>query len=562
MSKQKLSQGEQLAKFNERKTTFFKEHQLRKVVGQTRIEEEITLINQNGRKYRQMMENEVALLNQIGLIKKSAQGAVDNAEHLAYLLELCAVLTVYYDKNHYNSPQAREKYRKICEEIEALQAEMKLDHTNRAINELFEEQKTSKFKSLTNQKAVAGIVHVERISWTFFRLTLTAFVAQTLAAAEAAMIKDAVNLHVGDYNISIEICNALSVGLLAFRFFGNLAELSKHTKDWDSFKNELEKRIYYLLNDSAWMVINLITNYNRWFTMPGFDMTKDVFLFGQNLPIASIVTSAFLLFDVLVLTFQWFAVERPQFEMNKARLDEEKKYLDEELQEAQWEGTSEVEIRKRLAINKKEKDALEINRIQASAAMGFNILAASLLVVGFTASMFFSGGMALPIMYAVVLLGCGFYHCANGFGKLVAAQAKVQQVHENKGTKAEEKEAKEARTKALKEFGKTLVKHIVIPGLVIAVCAVCWQAALAIVLAYAAFMLIGKGLSKWKEHQEEKAKKQAARTGDAGSAPHSVPATVHGEKTVWFCCWKPKNQNPKGDATTNDSSLSEAPVAK
>jgi hypothetical protein len=463
-------------------------------------------------------------------------GAADeHAKLCAYYARLSHILADYYNpsQNYYSHPKKYdEDYRDPEAALKKLKALDVPDFcrplTYAKVNEFFEAKKAllkkeidefSKDKTayikntilkISPIKEGTGLLHLNRIYWTFFRITLGYSLVET-QIPDAAAIKQFIS-------IPNEACNVGSAGLLYFRFLINVSLIAKHvhfsklfqgTKGRTEFKeelyDELDKRGVQMMNDIVWGTVNLLTNFDA-SSQSLIGQVIDMgsvslpFVNASPIPVASIVTAAFLLFDVALNTYQWRYRDLPKYKRDKARLENElngacieignqtkqedllrlnQEFNDEleniktglgdpslpadwtkadkyknnaklldikakiaqreaEIYPANWASDPRYYNAPSIIIAKAKLDELKASWVGKSWSNYINVGAAFFLLGGFTASMFFTGGMAIPICFAAVLFGTAMYFCADSVGNLMAARRRV--VHAEQELKDLERE--------------------------------------------------------------------------------------------------------------------------
>ncbi|MCA0402389.1 MAG: hypothetical protein LCH30_01195 [Proteobacteria bacterium] len=278
----------------------------------------------------------------------------------------------------------------------------------------------------------------------------------------------------------------LSVAFFAFKFFIQSILLIKHTflpsgkedeiRWYERLKNELIKRHTDLLNDFTWFFVNLFTNYS--------------YLFKPLLNISEAtgnwITAGFLVFDfALVLWKQFLAYKR--YDLKR------KQYQDELLDVSLDEDYKDI-IRQQLR-------ELELAFNVESSNLIFNAAAALMIVAGFSAALIFTAPALILVSHIFCLIGVAMYLSAGAYKDFRQKGLELDKDINNV-------EAQQLYAKARKEFILTFSQNILMPSFFIVTCAFCWQAALALVVVYAAYKLIETCL----EHRDEWKKKNS---GDA-----------------------------------------------
>jgi len=291
----------------------------------------------------------------------------------------------------------------------------------------------------------------------------------------------------------------LSVGFFVVRIVLNTASLMKHTcfpseeelkLTWQQrLAFEIKKRHMDYVNDFVWAAINAITNYNGFFHIAGAS--------------AGFITAGVLFFDILWLLYRLkgandhYMEKKQQYDVDLFSLRVKKSHP------INKDDASQKKIQESIDIVEKQLHELELNWAVESHSLLFYTAGAFLLFSGFTASLFFTPLGAVVICYAVCTLAAGMYLSGEAYKeweekRLRLADVKTQLVKlENKTGDDPEFSllTKKMRlldqqyNQARNDFIWTLAKNTVIPALTIAVFAICWQAALVLVVAYLAYEL-------------------------------------------------------------------------
>ena len=242
-----------------------------------------------------------------------------------------------------------------------------------------------------------------RIYWIYCRGLVKEMVAflQTNGFADylnRLNIKEGPHYNPNDFLKILEkpqpVLYVLSVGIYALRFMIDLvtmtryiveAQLGNELSSEQVFIQEMEKRGFSMLNDAVWGTVNLLTNYNKQFHISN-NATNNA-------------TLVFLAFDAALLTAQWL-FEARKYKHRLSELVEERALLTLPAQSTQ------------LTVVQRQIDMLNDEWEAQSAYYAANILAASLIVAGFGASLVLSGGLGLAVLS---MLGNGLYVTADEY---------------------------------------------------------------------------------------------------------------------------------------------------
>ncbi|KTD07713.1 hypothetical protein [Legionella jamestowniensis] len=353
-------------------------------------------------------------------------------------------------------------------------------------------------RKLSKLRDRVAISNLNRIYWFFCRTTIkdTLLLARELKWLEKLGALLGKEINVDSVINLLETPNGIlrffSVGFFAVRFIMNAGMVLKHVLaptpqekqlDWKKrFTNEIYKRHATFLNDIVWGTVNCLTNYNE--------------VFGISAPVAGWVVAGFMFFDVCLILWR--------------RQLEEKEYLTKRSQyltELEWltnKLTTGLSLEEREKFDKhyiatKEQLAqLELTWKAIDATYWFNATAAFLLMAGFSASMLFTPAVTVLGCYMLCTLAVAMY-LSDGAYKTYKEKSLLLEHAQlvNQGEKAAFKAYQTARN----DFVFTLAKNTIMPTLLIATFAVCWQAALVLAVAYAGFEIF-RAYSKHTEAQK------------------------------------------------------------
>ena len=261
----------------------------------------------------------------------------------------------------------------------------------------------SSLSSSSHFRGNLSLVNSYRIYWIYCRGLVKEMVAflQTNGFADylnRLNIKEGPHYNPNDFLKILEkpqpVLYVLSVGIYALRFMIDLvtmtryiveAQLGNELSSEQVFIQEMEKRGFSMLNDAVWGTVNLLTNYNKQFHISD--------------TAANNATLVFLAFDAALLTAQWL-FEARKYKHRLSELVEERALLTLPAQSTQ------------LTVVQRQIDMLNDEWEAQSAYYAANILAASLIVAGFGASLVLSGGLGLAVLS---MLGNGLYVTADEY---------------------------------------------------------------------------------------------------------------------------------------------------
>ncbi|MCC5792806.1 MAG: hypothetical protein JJT82_09410 [Legionellaceae bacterium] len=271
------------------------------------------------------------------------------------------------------------------------------------------------------------------------------------------------------------VANILSVALFLMRAAINSAMLLKHvffpsdgeekSTHWQRLVFELNKRHGDLLNDVVWAGINLITNFPM--------------ILALNFPAIIAITVAFMLFDLGLILWLWHR-EAAQFQNKIEQFS---------LQIAQLTGLESLDETQTFELNilMQQQRLLMIDNQAMQAKWQINAAAATLLAGSFASAFL----MAVPIATVACLLlaavAVSLYLSAGHYAEMVKKKEQYQLAKLEGNT---EPQALAEYRQAQQSFALNLLKFSLAPALIMGTMVVCWQAALAVTLAYGAWQLI------------------------------------------------------------------------
>lgn len=344
---------------------------------------------------------------------------------------------------------------------------------------------------LSKMRTKIGLLNIYRIYWAFCRIALTNTLILMRDKGWIERLGTMLNKHIDVKKIiavlekPAEAFRAMSVAFFAIRFLFNFTMMFKHglfpseqeeiltTKE--RFLAEAKKRLPDFMNDIVWGTVNLLSNY-----APALHIAA---------PVAGWLTGGFLFFDVALLL-----VRR---QLAKNDYDIKKAQYQHELFELGYRGEQAALVHQQL----KE---LEISWQTTSGTFLFNASAALLLASGFCASLLLGPGSGLLIAYVACVLAVAMYLSDAEYGQYKESKLRLQEARLDGRGDAQELEAYRA---ARNEFIYTLMKNAIIPGLLIATFAICWQAALVLTVVVLSYEL-------WRAYTRYKANQPGQETPD------------------------------------------------
>ncbi|KTD06921.1 hypothetical protein SAMN02746073_2252 [Legionella jamestowniensis DSM 19215] len=280
-----------------------------------------------------------------------------------------------------------------------------------------------------------------------------------------------------------------SVVLYIFRFTTNLAVLLKHvinaavSNKLSSTKvlaQEIEKRGFTMANDMVWGVVNLLSNYNRFFQL-------------SSLIIAQI-NLAFLVFDLGLFIVHWL-FDRSDYVRRIEELKQQKKNINSAFEQA---------------VIARQLDILHDEWRVECAYYEFNIIAASILAIAFAATFIYFGPFALGVLSALSMLGNAFYNTGDEYKKYKKASVSLKREKINGEILKDEGHYKLFNQlhieclQANRFFWKTLIFNTVATSFIITAAAISFPIASMLTVSYVIYRFFD---SYQQMHREKDSKK-------------------------------------------------------
>ena len=268
------------------------------------------------------------------------------------------------------------------------------------------------------------------------------------------------------------------------------------------FMQELYNRHCTMLNDLVWGTVNLVTNYPA--------------LLSVSAPLAGWLTAGFMCFDISLIFWRRY-LNQQEYELKKAEYEAEKRHY---VANADFNATKNLA---QLAMIDDKLKQLEISHKAKDATYVFNIVAAMLLVGGFTASMLVTAPAALVAFYLVCTLAVAMYLTADIYGAYKEKSLTLKQLEiEDKDTTAALKAVRAARD----EFILAMAKNIIVPLLIITLFAVSWQAALLFVGVYLVYELMHSSYKNAKKPGRPKPESLDESERDIQAGVGAIPVAL------------------------------------
>lgn len=412
----------------------------------------------------------------------------------------CALMLETYH-THYGPEAKAQEYRAIADKIKASykgerpakrekNEDAFLTRVGKAISrDLVEMAKTPTQVSKLRDKI--GFYNIIRIHWVFCRLTFTNSLRLLRDVKILELLENAIGKNI-DVDAVVEnleapnsIFRAFSVGFFLARLILNGLVATKHMAGSskvertlpfkERFLLEMYKRHPVFLNDVVWAVVNGVTNYAE--------------VFHISAAAAGWITAGFMVFDFALILWRRHLAEE-EYNTKKAQY------------RAEQEHCLYIKDLERYDLLTRQLQNLEINWQAKNSTFLFNATAALMLGAGFSASMLFASPVLIALSYAVCMVAVAMYLSDGAYNKYKEKSLRLQQAHienvagENLNQVLEEYQA------ARNQFALTLFKNAVIPTVILATFAVCWQAALVLIAVYAIYELCNAYRNKKDSSQE------------------------------------------------------------
>ncbi len=414
----------------------------------------------------------------------------DNLEQWLYCYYCCNMLSEYYRDHHYNSPGKHAEYQSIANQIEKYCSSgqyptAKLQTWKEQLWEDLDDLLSTP-KHLSKIRSWIGFSNIYRIAFTFSRLTAQEFflsinrwlslLSRTL---HFPLSLDEMNRKINGPTATFR---ALSVGLFIGRFLVNLSLVIKHTlfptegeKQLNisaRFYQEMKKRYPQMLNDIVWATINGLTNYAEFFKIAA--------------PLANGLLVSTLIFDLSLLAWRLREADK-NYALKHSQYLREKKALQTELAQLLNQATPAFTkikaIQTALRCLEAQMQEHEL-KIQSTRSQFYvNMVAASLLILALSTSLFLTTPALICVCYFAVVVGTALYISAESYGTYSEKRNRQEQLTLlGENTAAAKKETQQA----WHNFVSSMVKNTVMPILIMGTLAVCWQAAVVLLVLYIA----------------------------------------------------------------------------
>ena len=419
-----------------------------------------------------------------------------------YCYYCCKMMSAFYES--YGKPDQVSEYKKLGGDIEyAFLHEFKLpapvvrkSFLAELPNKIWSDLKAF-FNPRPEYRSKVGMYNMYRIQWTFMRVTASGALSYLRGIHLLDYFEKLLHrsIHEAKFIAAIEkvtpITNILSVGFFAIKILINAGTLIKHTfvpsdKARESTVRqrlafEAYKRMDKFMNDFAWGIINLFTNYSEFFNI--------------SAPIANGLVVGFLLFDFGLVVFQ-FVFKWREYRSKLAQYREELSGIDARLSVWQPDEERVADLAARALLDAQIKEHELKWKVQRD-TYAFNALAAMVFLGAYTVSVLFSGPLIGIVSYFFCVVAVAIYLSEGAFEKYDEAKRRENILKQLLDVTVNQlSAAHHARSVARNDLIISLINKTVIPTLMIALLAICWEAAVIVAVAYLIFEL---GLS-WYRH--------------------------------------------------------------
>lgn len=450
----------------------------------------------------------------------------------------CALMLETYHR-HYGQKAKAQEYRAIADKIKAslkgerVVRENKKDdafltRVGKAVsNDVVELFKTP--TQLSKLRDKVGFYNIIRIYWVFCRLTFTNSLRLLRDVKILELLENAIGKNI-DVDVVVDTLEApnsifrgLSVGFFLARLFLNSLVTIKHMAGSSSkerslplkerFYLEIYKRHPVFLNDIVWAVVNGVTNYAQ--------------VFHISAAAAGWITAGFMLFDFALILWRRHLAEE-EYNTKKAQYTAEQQHC------------LHMEDLERYDLLTRQLKNLEISWQAKNSTFLFNAAAALMLGAGFSASMLFASPALIVVSYAVCMVAVAMYLSDGAYNNYKEKSLRLQQAHIENVPADDLKRVLEEYQAARNEFIFTMIKNTVMPTLILATFAVCWQAAVVLIAVYAAYELWNAYCRKKNASQEPETFAMTPMVGE------NQPVAIEGSNPV--------DENQLQDADTDNLS--------
>lgn len=257
------------------------------------------------------------------------------------------------------------------------------------------------------------------------------------------------------------------------------------TSAYDRFKHELYKRHGNFLNDLTWGTVNFLCNFNT--------------LVGISGPVAGYLTSAFLVFDILLILYKC-NLAKNEYLTKKSQYEQE---IEDYKNPNKFKTLTAEQKSLHIQMLHDQLTELEINWQTKEATFYFLASAAVLLMLGFTVAILANPPLLILSCFFVCTIAVAMYLSSDAYSQFTEKSLYLEQARCNgKNLPVAQQEYETART----NFIFTMLKNAIVPTVLIATFAVCWPAAIVLTALY----IGAEAYHAYTQHSEKNAIKQLA----------------------------------------------------
>lgn len=343
-----------------------------------------------------------------------------------------------------------------------------------------------------------------RVYWVFCRLTLVSGFSLAKDLGFIDKLDEILGTHtdvdkiINGIKAPNGVLNYFSVGLFLIRFIIDAGYLIQHTffpkedekydketgleiSAYSRFKSELYKRHCNFANDLVWATVNFLTNFNHITHIPD--------------PTAGAITAVFLGFDVCMALYKCHLAKQ-EYLIHRKRYEKEMEDLNDP---TKFPGMTAEERLLQIKILQGQLKELEIDWQTKEGTFYFVAAAASLLMLGFTASLLFTGPGIAVACFFVCTIAVAMYLSSGAYSKMQEKSLRLEYAKDEEYVVAlAEYEA------ARNDFIFTMIKNTIMPTLLIATWATCWPAGIVLTALYIAYEM-------YHASEQHESKKEVAR---------------------------------------------------
>jgi hypothetical protein len=434
-------------------------------------------------KERALFEQEFNTL--LATLKKEGR---NRQEFWFYLYYCCQVLKSFNEA--YARKSKANHYEKLAQEIRlACESGQYPNDPEKTVLKQIKEDFSSLLSTpfhISKIRDWVSFLNIERLHIVFSRITVQQELLYAQHAGWLQYFERLVGgpLHPETLNAPTPIFNALSVGLFAIRFIISAGIIVKHTffpsnaergmTFTERFWKEIDDRYCMLLNDGVWATVNTFTNFAPYFNITPFA--------------ASMTLSVFLIFDVALLVHRRqraesaYTTKRNQFNAEKLTHEKTIRALmaaAPELNRALIRSTLD-----HISVLDSQLFELDAEWAKTNGSFHCNILAATILMGSFSATLLLAMPAAVPVCFFICTIGIAMYLSDEAYGNY--AKNKYKEAHYEKHNLAHKKAVLETQS-SWNSFIVSLLKNTLAPQIILTACIINLPIGLTLAALYIAY---------------------------------------------------------------------------